>query len=454
MKKIVLTIVLLLCLKGFTQEHFSGISTSSRVGIINGMLNPAELARLESKFEVQFFATSINVANNKIGFKDLTGNSDFEALIFSGEAPVNFRLDAEILGPGVAFKYNQWGFAITTKAYAKLNIIDVDVNIGDAISNAGLNSLIGSTSIQSNYNQRLNGTTWGEIGFGAARSIFSNEKHNLHGGATLKFLFPGSYANFGASQFSGNIDNTLGNAYLNNTTAAVNIAYSGNLGDSFTEFSDYSRSLFGGLNGIAFDFGLQYQLKNSNQKVLLNSGLAFRNMGGMRFKSNNNSNTNYSLNIPEPTILNPGLDLSLFSDVTSLQEVETILLESGYLTGTTNNRDFRVALPATMNLYADFQLIPKIHLTAFLQQKLNNDSDNDQITTQNILSLTPRINFKNFEIFSSWARNEISGVTGGVGFRAGGFFLGSGSILTALINDSKQADIFLGWRIGIGNHSN
>lgn len=76
------------------------------------------------------------------------------------------------------------------------------------------------------------------------------------------------------------------------------------------------------------------------------------------------------------------------------------------------------------------------------------DSDNDFSTTQNSITLTPRFSGENYEIYVPLSDNEISGFTGGFGFRLGGFFMGSGSILTAMINDTKQADIYLGFRIG------
>jgi hypothetical protein len=41
--------------------------------------------------------------------------------------------------------------------------------------------------------------------------------------------------------------------------------------------------------------------------------------------------------------------------------------------------------------------------------------------------------------------NEISGITGGFGFRVYGF--GSSSIITALTSTSKQADLYLGYRL-------
>src|SRR5690606_9909055 len=121
---------------------------------------------------------------------DLTGDDNLEDLIFRGNDAVDLRFDAELLGPSFAFRYNKWGFAIITKANAKLDLVDVDVNIGDAISNSDV--LLGTTTLSNNHNQRLSGTTWGEVGFSAARNLFNSEKHEFNVGATLKLLFPGS----------------------------------------------------------------------------------------------------------------------------------------------------------------------------------------------------------------------------------------------------------------------
>lgn len=448
MKKVIFLFLLLSSTVFFAQDHFSGISTSKRIGVLNGTINPAELANLSSKVEVHVFALSTTVANNKIGFSDLTGDTNLEELIFVGSEPANLRLDVEILGPSVAFSYKKWGFAITSKAYGKLNLVDIDVNIGDAISNGGLNSLLNSTTLNGNYNQRLNGTTYGEIGFSAARNLWETENYKLNGGATIKLLFPGSYANFGADKMNGTITTVAGNSFLSNTNANLNIAYSGNLGNSFTDFDNYTESVFGGLNGIGADFGANFLIKDADpdKGYKFNSGLSVRNIGSMTFKDDNNSSTNYSLVIQG----NESLDLSQFSEVDSLQEVEQILLDSGFLTATSSNRDFKAKLPTVLNAYADLRVIPTLYVSLFLQQKLNNDSSNDQITTQNTFTVTPRFSLKHFEVFSPWTQNEISGFNGGIGFRAGGFFIGSGSVITTLINDSKHADFYFGFRFGIG----
>ena len=119
MKKITLLLCTLFFIPTFAQDHFSGITTSKRVGILNASLNPSELSNLDSKFEVQLMSFSLNVANNKIGFSDIANGNDLENSIFNGTGPVSFNVDADFLLPGVAFKLLNWGFAVTTAGHIK-----------------------------------------------------------------------------------------------------------------------------------------------------------------------------------------------------------------------------------------------------------------------------------------------------------------------------------------------
>ncbi|WP_333667037.1 hypothetical protein, partial [Flavobacterium sp.] len=305
------------------------------------------------------------------------------------------------------------------------------------------NLILNTTILNSSNNQRLNGTAYGEIGFSAGRNLIETDQYSFNAGITLRVLFPGSYSNFGLNNLNGQITENLSGAYLTtNSPATLNIAYSGNLADSFTNFSDYSKSIFGGLNGLATDIGVNYQWKDGSKAYKINAGLAFKNLGSMTFKDSNNQSSNYSLNIPSS---NP-LDLSQFDNVTNLRDVETILLNDGYLTKTSGQKDFKVKLPALISMYGDFKIIPKIYVTGYFQRKLHDDNGNDQVTALNIFSVTPRVTLGFFEAYLPVSNNDVSGTSVGVGFRFRGFYLGSSSIVTALINDSKQADLHMGFR--------
>lgn len=444
MKNIFLIITSLLFASVSAQEHFSGIGTSQRTGLLNAGINPAELANFTSPYNITIFATSVKASSNKLGFSDLLSSTNLKNKLFNGKEAASLSFDGEIYGPGIAFKLDKWGFAFTTKAYAKLDVVDVDNNLGNALSQSIINSFfVGSTQINNNYNQRIIGTSWGEIGFSAARNLYEDNQHKLNMGATLKLLFPGSYANFGADKFNGTINNDFGNLTLTNTVANLNIAYSGNLGDDFTKFEDYAKSLYGKLNGVAADLGVNYQLKdNDGEHYKLNVGLSVRNIGGMTLKSSNNSATNYVLTVQGTDSLN----INQFQNAKSMAEVERILLASGFLNKTNKEKtDFKIKLPTIFSGYADVKIVPDFYVTLYTQQRLKKNEENDQITSQNIISLTPRYTLKNYEVYLPFSHNEISGIAGGLGFRAYGFYVGSGSIITALISDSKQADAYVGY---------
>jgi hypothetical protein len=447
MKKPLLFMFSLLCTGVMAQEHFSGINTSRRVGLLNASLNPAELANLKNDYEINVFALSANVANNKISFSDIVSGDDFEDLIFSGDDATNLRGDLEILGPSFGFKMNKWGFAITSGAKIKADFVDIDVNLGNAVTDAATDAVFGApVTINTGYNQRATATTWGEIGLSAARELFSNEEHRFTGGITFKLIFPGSYANMSADRFTGTFTRVGGDVELTNAHANVNLAYSGSLAGDFSDSSNFTKFFAGGLNGFATDLGVTYQWKDKvNGGNILNAGLSVRNLGSMTFKDDNNVSRNYRLNVEGGESLN----LSQFEDAEDIQDIEAVLETNPNLFEKREvTKDFKVKQPAVFSAYADVKVYKSLFVTAYTQQKLKEDNENDQIAIQNIVTVTPRYSIDVFEAYVPLSHNEISGFTAGLGFRLGGFFIGSGSILSAAVSETDQADAYIGFRYG------
>ena len=83
-----------------------------------------------------------------------------------------------------------------------------------------------------------------------------------------------------------------------------------------------------------------------------------------------------------------------------------------------------------------------------MNQKVNDDSESDFVTTQNSYTLIPRYSYKWFEAYVPVSSNEISGFATGLGFRLSVFFIGSNSAITALTNNGKQSDLYLGVQFG------
>ncbi len=445
MKKIILTFSILLSISTIAQDRFSGISTSSQVGILNGVNNPAEFANLAKNFEINGIGINVGLANNTVSISDLSSDIDLVDIIFSGNEPVNLRIEASVLGPSFAMKWKEWGFGITTKANTKADLVDFDPTFGRAIVNDYVPDIINNVNVDEN--QRFYGIAWGEIGLSVARTVYENEKHKVSAGATFNLLFPGTYSNFGIDNLSGKIVNSDSGTYLvTNQPSNLNISYSGNLGNEFTDANDFTSSVFGGLNGVSADIGLNYQLKDETipNKYKIKVGLSVRNIGSMTFKDDNNYATNYNLDIP----VNNPLNLELFTDSNNLGEVEDILRDNGYLVGQPQDkRNFKVAMPTLFTMYADFRVLSKLYLTGYWQQSMKNNNGNEQITALNVFSVTPRVLLGSFEAFVPFTTNNVSDLSVGFGFRLGGFYLGSNALFSALLADNKAADIYMGFRV-------
>jgi len=456
MKKLLFLAVFTFMLGAQAQEHFAGISTSKRVGIINLTINPSELANLNNHFEIQLLSSSMNVANNKVGFNDLLDDTNTENLLLSGTKPINFNFSNEIMGPGVAVRLLKWRFAVTSKVNIKAGVLNVNPVLASYLTGSDTQVLpIGGDVINYFSNQRFNGTMWGEVGFAVARKVWENEKGLLNAGINLKMLFPGAYANMGIGNFNGTVtNNNAGDLVLKDTDANVNFAYSGSLAQEFTNSQQYTNSLFGNLDGLTADIGVDYQLKKGNS-YKLKVGASIMNLGGMTYNDNNNNSSDYKLKISG----DQALVLNFFDGIDDIPAIKQHLIDLAALPAgdpnkiefseITSNKDFRVSLPTTLNLYADVHLISKLNVTLFTQQKLNSNSGNNQITAQTIYSVTPRFGIGFFEAYLPISTNDVSGTNAGLGFRLGGFFMGSNSILSSISSNAKQADVNFGFRFAI-----
>lgn len=447
--KTLVTSLIVLCAGGLqAQEHFAGIATAQGTGILSGTMNPAEFVNLPDTYSLNVLSVSAYMSNNKMGFGDLVKSDNFEDAIFSGDKPASIRADFEILGPSFAYNMDKWAFVITTAGKTKANIVDINNDLGNALVNgAAPESIETASGILVDYNQKATATTWGEIGFGVAREIFSMDGHTINAGATFKILFPGTYARMSASNFSGTITAETGTVALTDAHTNVSFAYSGALADNFTDDSNFANYFGNGPNGFSMDIGVNYNWKTEDDRKLINAGAAFRNIGTMTFKDSNNQSNSYMVDVPNGQYL----DLQQFSGDSDIQEIEQKLIQSGFAQISKQNTDFKVKLPATFALYADVRVYNNWYLGAYTQQKLSQDYEETQIAVQNIFTVTPRYATENFEVFLPLSSTEISGFAAGAGVRYRGFYIGSGSFITALIDNGEthQADAYFGFRFSL-----
>lgn len=450
MKKHLLTLSLL-CgtgLMAMAQGPIIGIQNSPRKSMISTTMNPAEINNLSKKVEVNFFSVSGSVNNNIISYGDIFefGGDVVDVAFQRASGTVNMRTEASVLGPSFGVKVGKWAFGLTTQAFAKADIVDLDPTLGLSILDIGFNSRNSVTSISSDYNQRVNAAGWAELGFVLGREILNTEKHSLSLGATGKLMFPGTYSNFGLDRLSAVIEQNDTEVSLTNATGSLNLSYSESDFDGSGFALGSNGFNFGSVNGFGLDLGANYQLKDTQGRTKLNTGLALRNLGSMTFGEGQMNNT-YTMNVPN------GEFFRLDQLESNLNAIEDQLLASGYFTKTSETDGIKTSLPTILSGYAEVKLLEKLYLSAYGQVRTGDDFANETLTAQNLFVITPRFVLGKFEIYSPWTKTEVSGYAGGLGLRYGGFFVGSNSILTGLTADTRQADFHVGLSWGFGRYN-
>ncbi|WP_164674935.1 DUF5723 family protein [Anditalea andensis] len=444
MKHFIFTILFLSFFWGaFAQNSFVGIQNSPRKGMLHTMMNPAEINHLHRKVEVNLFSVGGSLSNNKLSFMDIIDGGDIlDMALERRDGPVNVRTEAQILGPSFGFNVNKWGFGFTSQIIMKADITDLDTDLGRALNQ---NFVEGSyqASFNSPFNQRINASGRIELGLTAGREILEFRNHLLSAGGTVKLLIPTAYVNMGMNNMRGSLSEYNGEFRLSNATGELNLNYPRGFEESdFIEMA--TRYNLGSISGIALDLGFTHQLKNNFGVPVLSSGLSLRNIGSLNLGANQ-INHNYNINIPA----SESFRIDLLEG--SLEEIEEQLLASGYFSRDIRGGDTRVSLPTTLSVYTDFRLSRFFHIGIFGQHRLSNLYDNGHIISQNVWAITPRVVLGGFELYSPWANYEVSGITGGLGLRLGGFFVGSQSLISGLLlSDGMMADVQVGLSLGFG----
>jgi hypothetical protein len=432
------------------QTHFAGLMSTKRVGMFNVSYNPAELTNLTNKREFNLVGGSMSFGNNKLAIQDMVTGKDIRGILFSSGIPVKLDLDLEILGPSLGFKYKKWGFGVLTKVFTKVSIRDLDVDLMNSIYNNSVVTL-GSFPLSNPYNQRINSASWGQLSFAASRKVLEKKHHQLSAGVSISLLFPASYANIGLDKFSGSIKYNIfpPQANLINTTTKLNLAYTSNFAKSFANASDFTSAIWGEFGGAAVDFGLAYQYINDKKIPVVMAGLSVKNVGSLTYQAKKINVVDYNVDIPAPTTAKPGFNLFSLGTISSLNKLEGLLISSGYMTkDDQSTSDVQIKLPTTVQAYASIRALNRLNVDVNAQYNVRQGGGNKEITSPNAITLIPRFQTKYFEIYSPWSTYEVTGINGGLGIRIAGFYLGSGSVLTALQSNSKQMDVYTGYQIG------
>lgn len=441
---IALSILLLLPILATAQHSYVGIQNSTRKSMVSVMMNPAEINNFERKVEVNFVGVNALFVNNILSFTDLTSIEEnlLEDLMSKANTQVNGDTHGSALLPSFGINLGKWSLGWANQFNSRVALHQINPDLGNSVIRSA--SVSGGTTYQLSNpnNQRVNGVMWFESGIVVGRELINNANSKLSVGSNIKVLVPVNYTNVGVSQLSGTLTVQNGVASLSNASGSMNLTYNRDIIDARNLRLDYSNLEINSPSSVGLDLGVNYQAKK-NGKVWMNSGISVTNIGNLKFGTSNVSN-NLRINIPA------GSSFRIDRFDLDLENTLDQLTGSGFFTLDNTQENIQVGLPTTFALYSEIKLTDQFFVSAFWQQMVKNQDKNNQVPFVNVFAVTPSMVFGKFEVFSPWGYFQISELTGGLGFRYGGFFLSSQTVLTSLLANRGTADVQMGLSWGFG----
>ncbi len=439
------------CSTGIAQEY-AGFRTSNYTGVQGAFFNPASLAGSKYRFDVNLFSISSMVGNNNAAFnlRDMTAlENDYIEDKFFGEDAKNSSgiVDLDIHGPSGMFNVKKFTIGITTRLRTMANIRDIDGKLVNKLTTDFESDPELPYSVNSSDNMRMAVNGWAEIGITAAREILHSGSHHVKGGITLKYLRGAANGYLHIDRFNGTLseDELAQDVYLSNTTGTIGMGFSG----SSVSDVEIGKLLKNQGSGFGAELGLIYEFRPDplSSEYKIRAGIALQDIGSIRYTRDPQRSGSYNVNITgaERFYLNEldGMEIDNYAAYFDAHP--------DYFTPAAANadREYNVMLPARMQLDLDYAFNSKFFLNLAGQVPLSG-SENKPYNNQYYsgITLTPRFETRRIGAFLPLNYNGLTAFNAGVALRVGPVFLGSGSVISALVDESKQADFFIGFRFG------
>jgi outer membrane protein OmpA-like peptidoglycan-associated protein len=441
-------------------QTYPGYRTSNYTGVDGVFFNPSEIADNRFKWDVNLASINGFVGTNQGGlkFSDITKSfnaSDLRSRFLLGKTNINSLDFVDILGPSVMISLSpKTSVALTTHSRAFGNARDVDGNLASAIIDPKNSGLTAPVPL-SGANSLVHATGWTDIG-GSVAQVFTNKgsHHFFKGGITLKYIL-GTADTYMTTQLNGSVG-------PGSPAAELIGPVSGNIffNTAGTDFTDYTYKDFFKFNGQGFggDIGFVYEFRPDMDysmytndrwanKYKLKIGVSLMDVGTIHFNKPENQAANYTTHIPA------GQNYSLidFQGKSVSSFIPVFNASPQYFTpGEAQNSSYDVKLPTTIQANIDYLIGRNTNFAVNIAGQFNiNNQKNFNLFYYNAVTITPRWENPLVSVGLPLSYNQLTQFNAGIFFRIGPFFIGSGSVISTLFHESRQADLYLGLNWGI-----
>jgi hypothetical protein len=449
-------------------QDFPGYRAGNYTGVNGVFFNPANIADSRYRWDVNLVSVNVLAGNNQASFKlkDIgrTFNADsLENQIYGKNAGITSgKMSVNIVGPSFMFNAGKkTAIALTTRARVMADVQDIDGKLLQKLLDDYANDMQLPYTLSSAKNMRVNMNAWTEFGVSVGQVLIDKNEHFLKGGITLKYLAGVANRYFQINNFKATINDDLANkdAYLSNTTGRIGMGFGGARFQDFeaSDLTDFDSKGFGTDIGFVYEFrpdhakyrvNDNYDWRRDLNKYKFRVGIALLDVGSIKYKRDVKRSGSYDLDVTgaERLSLNEvgNQDLDEYKKYFDSRPQYFIPVPG------MAEENYKVGLPTTLQVDVDYHLSRGFYINAAGQFSLvNGDSKPFNSQYWNSFTLTPRYEGRIFGFYLPINYNELTKLNAGISLRFGPVFVGSGSVLTALVGESKQADLHFGIRFGV-----
>ncbi|NIG53214.1 DUF5723 family protein [Chitinophaga sp. Cy-1792] len=434
-------------------QDLPGFRTSNYAGVNSVFANPANIADSKYSWDFNLAGVSSGIANNQFKYQLSNVGKAFEMDTIKNQffnrngGASKALITGQVSLPSVMFGVKKFKFAISNRVRVVGNVNDIDGKLAGKIIDGFSDGKDLPYTIASGNKMRTSANVWYELNMSAAREIFQIGPHYLKGGLTLKFLA-------GLGNGSMQVDNLQGTLVADEARqdAALTNA-SGRIGTHFSGFSLFDGNNNNGTSsqtasGYGFDIGFVYEYRNDiTNDYKFRLGLAITDIGSMKYTADPYRSGTFDINIPA----NQRFYLSNLNGVNIEDYKNKLESYPQYFQQAKDKADetYKVSLPGMLNLDGDYHIERNFFVNVsgqFSLATLKKKAYNSQYIGG--FSITPRYDGRIFGFFLPLSYNQISKFNAGASFRVGPLYVGSGTVLSALLGSSRQVDGFVGIRFG------
>lgn len=456
-------------------QRYIGVATGNWSGTNGLYLNPASIADSRHKFTIDLFSVNVGLNNNMAKFNDglgglfSVGDGNISNSLTFNEDQETFSLLApyvELRGPGAMVSINErHSIAITTRVRAMNQFHDFNQDLYRTIVDDGFQNAVVAGNTYPIQAGAFNYTThgWSEIGLSYGGVIWDGGKHFVKGGITLRYLMGAGYISMTSENLDAVAYPQQDSLVITNTTLnyGSNITNDLGIGNSFSDFIGGKGSGFGGDIGFIYEYrpkggtGYTYDMDGktgiidrSKNKYLIRASLSVTDFGSIKYSDNNFTTSIATKNNGTPAIIKGSELVDSIGNYNSLRNYaasRNLDVDTG-----TNTTTSKLVLPTSLIANVDYNAISNFYVNAMFVANMANRSEFGN-SWYSQLTVTPRWDTRVWSAGLPLSYDFLTkSIKMGVGFRVGGFFVGSDDLL-GVFGSGYGANFYFGASIPI-NH--